>query len=155
MTTPPSDWCDRRCERCPLVAECPSLSGVRGSVGDDDAPHDAAGEPEDALVRAADAALAGLGEVLDARERGAPIEPFEGLVVATAFVVGRARRLAARGPVALRQSGSGTLGTLDWDTSASVVLLDRALGALRRSVAPSRGYGPARPPPRSRRGSRR
>lgn len=140
MTTPPSDWCDRRCERCPLVAECPSLSGVPASPGRPAEPgdHDGGrgGVPSaldglDAFQRAADAALAGLAELLDARERGALVEPFEGIVAATAFVVGRARRLAARGPSALRRSGGRSL---DWDTSASVVLLDRSLSALRRSV---------------------
>jgi hypothetical protein len=128
MTTPPSDWCDRRCERCPLVAECPSLSGVPASSGPS---ADALGGLDAALERAADAALAGLGEVLDARERGALVEPFEGMVAATAFVVRRARRLAAHGAVALRRSGGGPL---DWDTCASVVVLDRSLAALRRSV---------------------
>jgi hypothetical protein len=85
----------------------------------------------DGLERAAAATLAGLGEVLDARERGARVEPFDGIVAATAFVVGRARRLAACGPAALRRSGRATL---DWDTCASVVLLDRSLADLRRSV---------------------
>jgi hypothetical protein len=93
---------------------------------------DVPGVPSDGLETAADAVLFGLGDLLDARERGTFVEPFEGLVAATAFVISRARRLAASGPLALRRSGDGSL---DWDASASVVLLDRAVAALRRTVA--------------------
>ena len=113
------------------------LRGERGDRGDRDEPSDA---PEEGLESAADAVLFGLGDLLDARERGTLVEPFEGLVAATAFVVGRARRLAAGGPFALQRSGGASL---DWDTSASVVLLDRSVAALRRTVETLRPRQPA------------
>jgi hypothetical protein len=88
--------------------------------------------PDEVLEVLADAVLFALGGLLDERERGTLVEPFEGLVSATAFVIGRARRLAVGGPFALRRSGDGSL---DWDASASVVLLERYVAALRRTVA--------------------
>ena len=171
-TSPPFNWCDRRCERCPLAGECALLRGggeerdTRDGVEDGDSLlHralsrleklvlllDAAASradrgadsppspPDEGLESAADAVLFGLGDLLDARERGTLVEPFEGLVSATAFVIGRARRLAAGGPFALQTAGGSSL---DWDTSASVVVLDRSLAALRRAVETLRPAGPA------------
>lgn len=172
--SPPFNWCDGRCERCPLAGECAILSGERGERDDPGERGDAADSgdelrrafsrleklvllleaaaasradheghppngtadapdpPSEGLEIAADAVLFGLGDLLDARERGTFVEPFEGLVSATAFVISRARRLAVSGPFALRRSGDGSL---DWEASASVVLLDRAVAALRRTVA--------------------
>ncbi|GAC1537787.1 MAG: hypothetical protein NVS3B10_02160 [Polyangiales bacterium] len=98
----------------------------------DEREEGASDRPDEGLESAVEAVLGGLGDLVDALERGAPVEPFEGLVAAIAFVIGRARRLAVIGPFALESSG-GT--SLDWDASASVVLLDRAVAALRCTVA--------------------
>ncbi len=149
MDSPPFDWCDRRCERCPLANEC-ALLGLR----DGRAAHDAREErrddlawviapPDPGLELAADAVLFGLGDLIDACEQGVLVEPFEGLVAAIAFVVGRARSLAVRGPSALARARAHERdGQLDWE--ASVVLLERATSALRRTVGMIRPAAPAK-----------
>jgi len=106
------------------------LDAAAASRADRDG-HPSPAPPEEGLESAADAVLFGLGDLLDARERGTLVEPFDGLVAATAFVISRARRLAAGGPLALQRSDGSSL---DWETSASVVMLDRSVAALGRTV---------------------
>jgi len=124
-----------------LVADCASKREEPAESDGHQSADARRGAYDGSLAAAAEAMMFGLGELLDARERGVRVEPFQGLVEASALVVRRARRLAAAlGPTA-PEPLCGT--ALDWDTSASVVVLDRSVASLRRIVETLRPSAPA------------